>query len=62
MREVSIAEAELLEQLAEIRLLNSEIDPEMIRVLERDGLVRRMPGGWRVTAAGALAMMAPASS
>src|SRR5688572_19882322 len=62
MREVSIAEAELLEQLSELRLLSTEVDPDMIRALERDGMVRRMPSGWRITAAGALAMMAPASS
>jgi DNA-binding GntR family transcriptional regulator len=60
MRELSIAEVELLEQLAEIRLLSSEIDAEAVRALERDGLVRRMPNGWRVTPAGALALMLPA--
>ncbi len=29
-----------------------------LRALERDGLVRRMPAGWRLTPTGALALMA----
>jgi hypothetical protein len=60
MRNLTAVETQLLEQLAEIRLLASEIDPETIRALERDGLVRRMPAGWRLTPTGALALMSDA--
>jgi hypothetical protein len=61
MRKLTPAEAKLLSQLADNKLLSSEIDPEAIKVLERDGFVRRMLGAWHVTPSGALAVMSHAA-
>jgi hypothetical protein len=61
MRKLTPVEAQLLAQLADNRLLASEIDAEVVRALERDGLVRRLLGSWHVTATGALAVMSHAA-
>jgi hypothetical protein len=61
MRKLTSAEAQLLSQLADNKLLSSEIDPVAIKELERDGLVRRMLGAWHVTPNGALAVMSHAA-
>jgi hypothetical protein len=49
--------AQLLHQLADGRLLSSEIDRDLVAELQRDGYVRKLVSTWHVTAAGALALM-----
>jgi hypothetical protein len=61
MRKLTSDEAALLSRLANDRLLPAEIEPELVKGLEKDGLVRRMLGSWRVTATGALAVMSHAA-
>jgi hypothetical protein len=60
-RPLTPAELQLLAKLSHGRLLASEIDTQLIRDLERDGLVQQLLGQWRVSVKGALAAMgAPA--
>jgi hypothetical protein len=59
-RNLTPAELQLLSRLADGRLLASEIDPELIVELHRDGLVQQVAGRWRVSVKGALASMGAA--
>jgi hypothetical protein len=61
MRKLTPEEAQLLSLLADNKLLPGEIDADTIKVLERDGFVRRMLGTWHVTPHGALAVMSSAA-
>jgi hypothetical protein len=56
-RPLTATELQLLAHLADGRLHPSEIEPDVIRGLERDGLVQQMLGRWRVSVKGALAAM-----
>jgi hypothetical protein len=56
-RPLTPAELQLLAHLSDGRAAASDIDPDVIRGLERDGLVQPRLGGWRVSTKGALAAM-----
>jgi hypothetical protein len=52
----------LLANLSNGRHQASDIDPQLIRDLERDGLVQQLRGHWRVSVKGALAAMGSIAS
>ena len=60
-RPLTSAELQLLASLSSGRLLTSDVDPQLIRSLADDGLVKNSMGQWVLSVKGALAAMGPSS-